>query len=53
MKVRLYPVLNNAVEIDGCVFNTPEAIDRFIRALELAKKTVWKPETPKIPEKKK
>lgn len=43
MKVRLYPTVPSSVEIEGCVFSTPEAVDRFIRALELAKKTVWVP----------
>lgn len=51
MKVRLYSTLNNAVEIESVVFTTPEAVDRFIRALTIAKKTVW-PTQVKAPEKK-
>jgi hypothetical protein len=47
MKVRIYPSASNAVEIDGVIFNTPEAVDRFIRALVVAKNAVWKPEPKK------
>lgn len=47
MKMRIYPTCQNAVEIDGAVFNTPAAIERFIKALEAAKKTVWPPEAKK------
>jgi hypothetical protein len=41
MKVRLYPAVQNSVEVEACVFTTPESVDRFIRALEVAKRTVW------------
>lgn len=44
MKVRVYPLVTNAVEIDGCVFSTAEQVERFIRALEAAKKIVWPPQ---------
>jgi len=52
MKVRLYATCPNLVEVDAVVFSTPEAVDRFIRALELAKKTVWVLPTKKLDEKK-
>lgn len=45
MKVRIYPLVTNAVEIDGAVFSTPESVERFIRSLEVAKKIVWPVQT--------
>jgi hypothetical protein len=41
MKMRIYPITPNAVEIEGCIFNTPEQVERFIKALQVAKKVVW------------
>lgn len=52
MKVRLIATCPNSVEVDAVVFSTPEAVDRFIRALELAKKTVWATQTKPTSEKK-
>lgn len=34
----------DAVEVDVATFSSPEAVDRWVKALQVAKRTIWPPE---------
>lgn len=53
MRVRINAATPASIEVDGVIFNGPQHVDNFIKALQVAKNVVWRPEKPAKPEKKK